>query len=56
VIDKPPSYKSMPATLLGRLAVDSRHHGKQLGELLPLNGRPSRLFLPTRTLDRLFAR
>jgi GNAT superfamily N-acetyltransferase len=30
----PPSYKDLPATLLGRLAVDSRYHGQGLGELL----------------------
>jgi len=29
-----PSYKDLPATLLGRLAIDSRYHGQGLGELL----------------------
>ena len=29
-----PRYPSMPATLLGRLAVDRRHRGRRLGELL----------------------
>ncbi len=30
----PPSYKDLPATLLGRLAIDIRYHGQGLGELL----------------------
>jgi len=30
----PPSYKDLPATLLGRLAIDSRYQGQGLGELL----------------------
>ncbi len=30
----PPSYKDLPAILLGRLAVDRRYHGQGLGELL----------------------
>lgn len=30
----PPSYHHLPATLLGRLAVDKNHRGKGLGELL----------------------
>lgn len=35
VIHKLPlSYKDLPATLLGRLAVDKQYHGKKLGELL----------------------
>ena len=29
-----PKYQSLPAFLLGRLAVDSRYHGKGIGELL----------------------
>jgi predicted GNAT family N-acyltransferase len=29
-----PRYPLVPATLLGRLAVDQNHHGKGLGELL----------------------
>ena len=29
-----PRYRSMPATLLGRLAVDRRHRGRRFGELL----------------------
>jgi predicted GNAT family N-acyltransferase len=29
-----PRYPIMPATLMGRLATDSRHRGKRLGELL----------------------
>lgn len=31
---KLPRYPLVPATLLGRLAVDEKHHGKGLGELL----------------------
>lgn len=30
----PPSYKNLPATLLGRLAVDQNYFGKRLGEFL----------------------
>lgn len=30
----PPSYQSLPVTLLGRLAVDQNHHGEKLGEKL----------------------
>ncbi|WP_439504256.1 GNAT family N-acetyltransferase [Sediminibacterium sp.] len=30
----PPSYKNLPATLLGRLAVDQNNFGKKLGEFL----------------------
>lgn len=33
----PPSYRNLPATLLGRLAVDSNHKGQRLGELLLLD-------------------
>ena len=29
-----PKYQSLPAFLLGRLAVDKRYHGKDLGEVL----------------------
>ena len=29
-----PRYPTMPATLMGRLAVDQRHRGQRLGELL----------------------
>jgi predicted GNAT family N-acyltransferase len=29
-----PRYPVVPATLMGRLAIDSRHRGKRLGELL----------------------
>ncbi len=32
-----PRYPLMPATLLGRLAVDRRHHGRRLGEHLLLD-------------------
>jgi predicted N-acetyltransferase YhbS len=32
-----PRYPSMPATLLGRLAVDRRYHGQRLGERLLLD-------------------
>ena len=31
---KLPKYPAVPVTLLGRLAVDRRHHGNGLGELL----------------------
>jgi GNAT superfamily N-acetyltransferase len=34
VARKLPSYPIVPATLLGRLAVDRRHHGRGIGELL----------------------
>lgn len=30
----PPSYKNLPATLLGRLAVDKNYFGRKLGEFL----------------------
>lgn len=30
----PPSYQNLPATLLGRLAVDNHYQGQRLGELL----------------------
>ena len=33
----PPSYASIPVTLLGRLAVDTRFHGKGLGKFLLLD-------------------
>ena len=29
-----PKYPAIPATLMGRLAIDRRHHGQGLGELL----------------------
>lgn len=32
-----PRYKLIPATLLGRLAVDKRHHGQGIGEFLLLD-------------------
>lgn len=32
--DRLPRYPNVPATLMGRLAVDHRHRGKRLGELL----------------------
>lgn len=32
--DRLPRYPNVPATLMGRLAVDHRHRGKSLGELL----------------------
>ncbi|MFQ5451010.1 MAG: GNAT family N-acetyltransferase [Nitrospinaceae bacterium] len=34
IVKKFPPYPIVPATLLGRLAVDEGHHGKGLGELL----------------------
>lgn len=34
IAKKLPHYPTVPATLLGRLAVDSRHHGRGLGEFL----------------------
>ena len=37
IIKKLPKYPLIPATLLGRLAVDRRHQGKGLGELLLLD-------------------
>lgn len=33
----PPSYQTLPVTLLGRLAVDKNHQGKKLGEKLLLH-------------------
>lgn len=33
----PPAYTSIPVTLLGRLAVDTRFHGKGFGKLLLLD-------------------
>lgn len=30
----PPSYHNLPATLLGRLAIDNKYKGQKLGELL----------------------
>lgn len=88
-----PRYPLVPATLLGRLAVDANHKGKGLGELLlvdalkrsyeqadvigasavvveavdeaafafyrhfdflPFPGHPHRLFLPMKTIGKLF--
>ena len=34
VVKKLPRYPLIPATLLGRLAVDHRHHGRGVGEFL----------------------
>lgn len=34
IVKKLPRYPIVPATLLGRLAVDKKHQGKRLGELL----------------------
>jgi len=34
IVKRLPRYPVLPATLLGRLAVDKGHHGKGLGELL----------------------
>jgi GNAT superfamily N-acetyltransferase len=34
---KLPRYPAIPATLMGRLAVDARHRGQRLGELLLLD-------------------
>jgi GNAT superfamily N-acetyltransferase len=34
IAKKPPRYPLIPATLLGRLAVDERHHGEGIGEFL----------------------
>ena len=36
IVRRLPRYPQVPATLLGRLAVDARHQGKRLGELLLL--------------------
>ena len=33
----PPAYKDLPATLLGRLAIDLRYQGQKLGELLSMD-------------------
>lgn len=33
----PPAYSSLPVTLLGRLAIDTRFHGNGLGKLLLLD-------------------
>jgi GNAT superfamily N-acetyltransferase len=37
LIRRLPRYPQLPATLLGRLAVDTRHQGKRLGEVLLLD-------------------
>lgn len=37
VAKKLPRYPLVPATLLGRLAVDARHHGRGIGEFLLLD-------------------
>jgi ribosomal protein S18 acetylase RimI-like enzyme len=37
IIRRLPRYPQLPATLLGRLAVDTRHQGKRLGEVLLLD-------------------
>jgi predicted GNAT family N-acyltransferase len=34
IIKKLPKYPVLPATLIGRMAIDKKHHGKKLGELL----------------------
>ncbi len=34
IVKRLPRYPIVPATLMGRLATDSRHRGKRLGELL----------------------
>lgn len=34
IVKRLPRYPTVPATLMGRLATDSRHRGKRLGELL----------------------
>ena len=34
ITKKLPRYPLIPATLLGRLAVDERHHGEGIGEFL----------------------
>jgi predicted GNAT family N-acyltransferase len=34
ILKRLPRYPTVPATLMGRLATDSRHRGKRLGELL----------------------
>jgi len=34
IAERLPRYPTVPATLMGRLATDSRHRGKRLGELL----------------------
>ena len=34
LVKRLPRYPAVPATLMGRLAVDQRHHGRRLGELL----------------------
>jgi GNAT superfamily N-acetyltransferase len=93
ISQKLPKYPLVPATLLGRLAVDSRHRGQGLGEFLLMDAlrkalensceigsaavivdaknshakrfyqkydfielpdQPFRLFLPMRTIERLF--
>ncbi len=37
IIKKLPRYKALPAILIGRLAVDSKHQGKGIGELILLD-------------------
>lgn len=38
IAKKLPKYPRVPAILIGRLAVDQKHHGKKLGERLLLDG------------------
>jgi predicted GNAT family N-acyltransferase len=35
---KLPSYPLLPATLMGRLAVDQKHQKRGIGEFLPIDG------------------
>ena len=51
-----PGYPDVPATLLGRLAVDQKYRGQGIGEhmLLQFPGTPNRLYLPMKQVAELF--
>jgi GNAT superfamily N-acetyltransferase len=48
VVKKLPRYPLIPATLLGRLAVDERHHGEGIGEFLLMDALRRSLLQSTR--------
>jgi hypothetical protein len=51
-----PRYPIVPATLMGRLATDSRHRGKRLGDrFLKLSAGNRRMFLPITEIAELFS-
>lgn len=48
ITKKLPPYPTLPAMLIGRLALDRRYHGKGMGELLLLNALGNARRLTTR--------